>query len=117
MQNPIQDRVSDFDAAEEIARHPIGAAQKNFRLPRLFEIEDPAMLEETVHDAAHRDVLADAFEARPQTTNPANNQVDLHPCLGRAIKRFNGAFIHERVHLGDDMCRQPFGGILRLAVN
>src|ERR1700677_3947562 len=60
----VAHREDYLDAAEEIARHPIGAAEINLRASVVAEIKDPAVLEEPAHDAGDADVVAHARYAR-----------------------------------------------------
>ena len=53
---PILNRKSEFDPAEEIARHPIRRAEIDLRACAVLKIKNPAVFEKPVHDAAHRDV-------------------------------------------------------------
>src|SRR6185437_1089294 len=51
------DGEGDFDAAEEIAFHPVGARAVHLRIAAVLEVEDARMLEETPDYRAHTDVL------------------------------------------------------------
>src|SRR6266404_3306363 len=77
-----QDRVfdwkSDLNAANKIARHPIGAGEIQVRLPGVFEIVDAAVLEKPSHDADDANVFAQVGNLRPEATDAAHDQVDLH---------------------------------------
>jgi hypothetical protein len=74
----VFNRKHQFDPAEEIARHPISAAGKNLWLTGILEIENAAVFEEPIHDAAHRNVVAQTLQLGAQTTNPAHDQIDFH---------------------------------------
>src|SRR5271157_6437236 len=63
-----------FDALVKIPRHPVRAAQIDFRLTAIFKVKDAAMLQETPDNAAHANVAADAAQAGHQGALSANNQ-------------------------------------------
>ena len=69
--------------------------EEHLRLAGVFKIVDAAVLEEPVHDAAHRDVFAHALHAGPQTADAAHDQVDLHPSLRRAVQRLDQFRLHQ----------------------
>src|SRR4051794_13741772 len=77
----IFDGEDCFNSAEKIARHPISAAHKDFGLAGIFKIENSAVLEETIHDAAHGDFIAQSFDAGNEAADAANDEVDLDPGL------------------------------------
>ena len=69
----ILDREHHLDAAEEVARHPVGAAEEDLGLAGVLEVEDPAVLQEPVDDADHPDVLGEPGDARPQAADAADD--------------------------------------------
>src|SRR5258706_8296874 len=82
----VLDGECQFDASEEVARQPIGAAEENLRLASILKIIDPAVFQKPVHDAAHSNVFAETLEARPKAADPPDNQIDIYPCFRCAIK-------------------------------
>ena len=62
----------------KIARHPVGAAEINFGLAAILEIEDAAVFQEAPDDAAHANPAADSANARDQRALAAHDQIDLH---------------------------------------
>src|SRR5581483_1663015 len=77
----VLDGKHHLDATEKVARHPIGAADKNPGLASVLEVKNPAVLEKPVHHATHGDVVADSFEPGPQATNAAHDEIDIHARL------------------------------------
>jgi hypothetical protein len=61
---------SDFDAAEEVALHPVRAGQIDVLGAVGVEVEDAVVLEEAADDRAHADVLRQALDARAQAQTP-----------------------------------------------
>src|SRR6266581_8287023 len=110
-QIPVVDWEDGFDAPEEIAGHPVGAAHKRLRLAGVLEIEDAAVFEEPVHDAAHGDILAEARQSGPQAANSAHDEVDLDPRLGSLIKRLDHLAVDQGVKFGDDARRQALSRV------
>src|SRR5271155_2403583 len=113
----IFERENDLNAFVEIARHPVRAAEKHFRLAAIFKIIDAAVLEITADDATHADAGADAAKPRNQGALPADDEVDFHAGLRGAIEGLNDAFIDERVHFDDDASRASAAGVASLAID
>src|SRR6266478_193952 len=65
----VDDRHEQLDAAVEVARHPVGAGNKNERFAAMMEIQDAAVFQETVHDADDPDVLTQFWHTGPQTAD------------------------------------------------
>ncbi len=95
-------REHDFDAPEEIARHPVGAGEKDFGIAGVGEIEEPAVLQEPVDDTDDPDLLGYAGQTGAQTADPANHEVDDDSRLRCAIQRVDHRYFDERIHLHDD---------------
>src|SRR6266567_9546134 len=76
----------DFDPAEKVSRHPIGAGEIQFGLAAIFEKIDPAVLKKTANNAKHANVIAQTRDLRPQTTNAAHDQIDRHLRRGSFIE-------------------------------
>src|SRR5439155_22051551 len=93
------DREGQLDSPVEIAPHPIRAGKKNPRLPGIFEIKNPAVLEKTADDADDADDFAEIWNFRTQATDPAHDQINGHICAGRFIKLLNDLLVHQRVNL------------------
>src|SRR5271163_1731089 len=94
----ILERENHLHAFVKIARHPVGAAEKHFRLAAIFKIVDAAVFEKAADDTAHADPRADAAETGNQGTLAADDKVDFHASLRGAIEGLNDALINERVH-------------------
>src|SRR4051812_46856512 len=62
----IRDRHHHFDAAIEVARHQVRAADVDLLVAAVAEVPDPAVLEEAADDAADADAIADAGNARAE---------------------------------------------------
>ncbi len=63
------------------------------------------MLQKLVDDADHLDVLAQVFDAGPQTADAADIELDAHAGVGGFIQRLDDLRIHQGVHLGADQTR------------
>ena len=101
----------------EIARHPIGAAEENFRLATIFKTEDAAVFEEAADNAAHTNAAADAANAGAQRADAAHEEIDFDSGLRSAIERLNHVFIEERIHLGDNARGTALAGVFGLAID
>ena len=97
----ISDRESNLHAAKKIARHPICAGEINFGSVIVREIVNAAVLEKASHDADHANVFAEPWNLRAQTTDAANDQVDLHASAGSFVKLLDDLVVHERIQLHD----------------
>ena len=67
------------------------------------EAEEPAVLEEAVHNADHPDVFAQAGDARAQAADAPHNQLDLHPRLRGPVERLDDLGIDQRIQLRGDV--------------
>src|SRR5262249_5783628 len=83
------DGPNHFNSPAQIAVHPVGRADVNFRLPAISKQENPAVLQEPVDDRHDADILTDSRQAGTQSTNAPTNQVDLHAGLARPIQSLN----------------------------
>src|ERR1017187_6175335 len=106
-----------LDAAVEVARHPVGAGNKNERFAAMMKIQDAAVFEETVHNADDPDVLTQFRDTGPQTADAANIKLNLHALLRSAVQRLNDVRIHERVELGHDVALLALLAALRFTLN
>lgn len=113
----IEDGEDDFDAAEEIAWHPIGAADEDFGLAGIFEIEDTAVFEEPVDDAADGDIFAEALDLGAQAADPADDEIDFDAGLGGAVEGIDEDGVDEGIHLGDDASGQTLFGVGAFAID
>src|SRR3954468_9087405 len=75
------------------------------------------MLEEAADDADDANAVAHVLNPWAQAANTANDQVDLHPRLGRAIQRVDNLSVDERVHLADDARRSALAGVIRFSLD
>src|SRR4029077_442886 len=96
-QQRVLEREQDFHALMQIARHPIGAAEVDFRLAAVLEVKDTAVLKEPPHDTAHANAVADAANSRPQRANAAHEQIDVHSGLRSAVERLDNICVNQRV--------------------
>ncbi len=65
------------------------------------------MLEEAADDALDADVVGEAGNTGPQTTDAAHHHVDLNAGLARAVERIDDAVIDDRIELRPYMARPP----------
>src|SRR3546814_12865846 len=73
---PTLFRSQHLDAAVEVARHPVGRGNEQLGIGRRqalagAEADDTRMFEETADQAAHPDILRQAFHAGPQAADAA----------------------------------------------
>ena len=91
------DREGDFDPAIKIARHPVGTGEVNVGLAGIFKIVNAAVLEKSSDDADDANIFAERRHSRAQTTNAANDEIDLHASAGRFIKFLDDILVNERI--------------------
>src|SRR5690606_105362 len=72
---------------------------------------------EPVNDAPHANVLGDARQTRPQTTDATHHQVDRHAGLAGAVQGLDDAVINQRVELGEDPTWLALPGAFSLLVD
>ena len=104
-----------FDAAVEVARHPVGARNEHFVLSAVLEVGDAGVLEEAIDERAHLDAFADAGDLGAQAADAAHEKRDGDAGLRRVIERVDDVGVDERVHLGDDPRGPPGARVLRFA--
>src|SRR5262249_61152764 len=101
-QRRVEDRTQHFAATVEIALHQVGAADEHRRVAAVLEPEHARMLEEASDDRADGDAVADAGNAGPQAADAANDEVDPHARLRRAIQPLDDFAVGQAVQLDDD---------------
>src|ERR1039458_7807357 len=110
-------REEQFHAAIEIARHQVGAAQIDFLLAPVAEIEDAAVFQEAAHDAGHANGIAHARNPRPEAADAAHQKIDADARLRGAIQTANHLGVHQRVHFENQVALAVFGMLLNLALD
>ena len=65
-------------------------------------MKDPRVLEKASNDRAHANAFAMAGDARPETAESPDDQVNRDTRTGRFTKRRNDLRVLELVHLGND---------------
>ncbi len=110
-QDAILDGEDDLDSAEEVAGHPIGAADEDFGLAGVFEVEDAAMFEEAADDATDFDGGAEVRDTGAEAADAADDELDGDAGLGSAVEGGDDLGIDEGVHLGDDARGQALLGV------
>ena len=113
----MRHRSHDLHAAVEVARHPVRRAEVVLGRTVVAEHPDARVFEEPADDADHPDMLRESCDARTETADAADDQVDLHPCRRGAIERLDALGVHDRVHLGDDPPTPPRQRMRRLAID
>src|SRR5690606_32234139 len=102
LEERVQHRRDDLDAAVEVARHPVGGAEVVLRRAAVAEHPDARVLEEAPDDAHHADALGEAGDARAQATDAAHDEIDLDAGLPGLVERLDDLPVDQGVHLGDD---------------
>ena len=64
---------TDFDAAEEVAPHPVGAGDEELFAPAAVEVEHAGVFEQAADDGAHADVFGKAGYAGAQGAHAAHD--------------------------------------------
>src|SRR5258708_20527764 len=88
----ILDRHQCLDAPIEIPRHPVGGADKQFRLRRgqpltVAEADDTAVLEKAPDDALHSNVFGKPGYPWTQTADASHDQLGLPTSLRAVLER------------------------------
>ena len=102
----------DLHPFVEVPWHPVRTAHIDLRISVIFKIIDPGVLQEGAYDGTDADGLAHAFDALFETADSPDDQVDLHAGCRGVIKSFDDSRIAQGIHLGDDLCRPAFHGIV-----
>lgn len=76
----IEYRNNGFDAAIQVATHPVGRSQEEARLAAVVKIPNARMLQEAIDNSGHAYVLAVGLSGN-QAADTANDEVDLNATL------------------------------------
>src|SRR5215831_17312431 len=98
----------NLHAVIQVARHEIGASDEHFVLPAVAEVKDPCMFEEASDHRNDGDGLANARQARTQTTNAAYLKINPHSGLRCSVKRLNARRIHQCIHFEGEIAITMF---------
>jgi hypothetical protein len=85
----IENRSKNFYTSIEISLHPIRASDINFlvsRLAAIRKIKYAAVLEKSSYNGPHTNIRRQALYTRPQTADPADDQIYLNSGLRRSIQ-------------------------------
>ena len=95
-----------FHAVIEVAGHPVGGAEEELLLGTLRAEEiDAAVFEETSHDGAHFDILAQARHIGSQTADATHKEPHVHACRCRLEQFPHDIRVGKGVHLGKNRGR------------
>ena len=86
-----ENRGGDFDAAEEVAPHPVGAGDEGVVRAVVVEAVHARVFELSADNGADADVFGQAFDAGAQGTHAAHDEVDLHACAAGAVEGVDDA--------------------------
>ena len=106
--HPGRDNRKDgLDAAKEIARHPVGAAEVDLGLAAVLETKNAAVFEKSPDNAAHLDILAHIGMPALRAAHAAHHELDAHAGRGGAIEGLDHALLHQGVYLDVDSAGPP----------
>src|ERR1041384_6006413 len=109
------DRRDDFDAAVEIAVHPVGAADIDFRRAVVRKVIDATMFEEAPDDAQDVDAFGESGNAGAQSADAAHDEIDADARLRCFVKRADDADVGQAVDLGNDACAPAGARVISFA--
>lgn len=99
----IEHGVDDFDAAEKVAGHPVGAAgEDDGGVAVVVEVEGAAVFEVAADEGADADVIAEAADAGDEAADAADDEVDLNAGAGGGVEVVDGGLIDEGVEFDED---------------
>ncbi len=107
----VFDREHQFHAPVQVAAHQVGAAQEELRVSAVFEEKDTAVFQKPADDTDDADIVADAFDARSQAADAANDQVDGDARLGGCVQKLDHPGVGEGIHLEDEPCGASGAGM------
>ena len=91
------DGGADLDPAFEVTFHEIGGADVVLFIAAVLKIEDPGMLKKSADQGNNRDIFRQSFDAGPQTTGVADDEVDADPGHRGPIERLHHVDVFQRV--------------------
>ena len=98
----VLDRHEHLEAAVEVARHQVGAAEQVCGRFAGLDDECAAVLEPAPEHAANTDVLAHPLDPGAQRAHAAGDDVDRRPCPRRRVQPVDDLDVGEVVHLDPD---------------
>src|SRR3989454_1204145 len=113
----ILDREERFDPSPEVARHPVGAGQKDLGIAAVLEVENAAVLEVLVHDARDPDGLRNARKPGTQAADAPDHELDGDAALRGAVQGVDDRRLDEGVHLHDDPRGATFARVALLTLD
>jgi hypothetical protein len=117
LEHVVGDGRAHLDAAHQVARHPVRAADEEARLAAVLEAEDAVVLQKTPDDAHHAHALRQARHARPHAADAAHNQIDAHARGSRLVQLLHQHAVVQAVHLGGDAGGTAGVGMRNLVVD
>ena len=101
-----------FDAPIKIPVHHVCATDVRNGLSRVLKPKNPRMFEVSTEDAPNDDVLAEAWLAWNEGTNPSHPNFYGYPRIARSIERIDDDLIDKRVQFETNTGR--FSGLMVL---
>src|SRR5690606_18244309 len=106
-----------LDAAVEVAVHHVGAADVDLRVAVVLEPEHAGVLEVAAEDRTHPDRLAEPGHPRTDGADAADDEVNRHSRLARAVERVDDLLVDDRVQLDADATGLARGRVVALGVD
>src|SRR5262249_40859771 len=115
----IEHGAEHLDATVEGAGHEVGGGDVDggLRMRQRMagpEAIDPAVLEEPTDDRLDTDAIGQSRYSRPQATDAAHDQIDLHAGARGRIERVDDLRVDQRIQLHPDRGRPACLGVHRL---
>ena len=91
-----------FYAFVQVSFHPVRAGDVKLLISPVIEIEDTGMLQKSSNDGTDPDVLAEPFDARTQTADAADDEINFYSIFGCCVELFYDVFVHQRIGVDND---------------
>lgn len=85
------DGGGDFDAAEEVAPHPVCAGDEGVVRAVVVEAVHARVFELSADNGADADVFGQSFDTGAQGAHTAHDEVDLYACVAGAVEGVDDA--------------------------
>ena len=113
----IKDGKGDFDAAVQIARHPVGRGEEILGITIIMKIKEASMFEVAVNNRNHPNPFGYARQPRPQAADTTHDKINLYTRLAGGIQLLNHGRVNQTVDLGNDSGRLALQSVFCFAPN
>src|SRR5687768_8062323 len=99
----------------EVPRHQVRTPQIDVLLAVVLKIIDPAVLQEATDNAGDANIVTQAGDSGPQTTNAPHQEVHPHARLGGLVEQLDHLPVDDGIDFEDEMALPPLALVLHFS--